>query len=95
MRAAKPARVAELDELDAAQRALAVHQAGFLALGELPRFAGLLPRGLLLLRVVEILMGTLLAQVQLLELFLTQDFGDVQGGRFRTLLALHRRGSPM
>src|SRR5208283_3763508 len=90
---AEPAGVAELDELDAADRAFPlVHSAGLFGFLTLRRFAAFAARRLLL-GLVQVLVGALLAQVQFFVLIVGQDFRDMQGGRLRTLLALHRCGS--
>src|SRR5262249_22541954 len=90
VRAAQPAGVPKVDELHPAHRALAAHQAGGL-LDVLDAGAGPLGGGLLV-GLVEVLVGAVLAQVQLLDLVLADDSGDVQGGGFRTLLTFHGRG---
>ena len=83
VRAAEPAGVAELDELDAAHLALPVGRVG----GDFGfgrgRLVGL--RG----RLVQVLFRAVLAEVQLLELVVGQHFGDVQRRLLRAPLALH------
>src|SRR5262249_29882253 len=81
--------VAELDELDAADRALAVGDADLLALLRL-RGAALGP-GRLLLRLVQGLVGALPTHGQLPVLGVAAPFRGVPSGGLRTLLALHRR----
>ena len=49
---------------------------GFLAVAG----GGGLGAGRFLLRLVEVFVGALLAQVQFFELIFAEDFGDVQGG---------------
>src|SRR5262249_47652470 len=74
--AAQAAGVAELRELHAAQRALVLVEQPFLDL------AGLLRRGprlgAALLRLVQVLVGALLTQMELFKLFVGKNFGDVQ-----------------
>src|SRR5207249_1837774 len=90
VRAAQPAGVAELHELDAAVRTLAlVQRRGLLALAD--GLAAQALEGPLLLRLVEVLIGTLFAQMQLFELAFAEHFGDVQGGRVVALLTFHCR----
>src|SRR5688572_22694715 len=89
--APEPARVAKLGELESAGGADGLAEQAFLALGgmDYPALGGDLRA------IVEVFAGALLTQVQLFELALAQDFGDVQRRRVRTLLALrHRSDSP-
>ena len=91
VRAAQPAGVAELHELDAAVRTLAlVQRRGLLALAD--RLAAEALECALLLGLVEVLIGTLFAQMEFFELAFAEHFGDVQGGRVVALLTLHRPG---
>src|SRR5262245_40253387 len=86
--ATEAAGVAELDERQPAMRALPLVQGrDFLVLlsPDLARF--------LRLRLIQILVGTLLAQVVLFALLLAEDFRDMQRGLLRTLFALHRSAS--
>ena len=92
MRAAEAAVVAELEEGDAAGWTLGAGGGILVDLREIA-LAGL-GGILLLLRLVEVFLGTRLAQMDLLEPVLTENLGDVQGGLFRTALALDHRPAP-
>src|SRR5262249_52484482 len=86
----EPTGVAKLDELNAAGRA-------FVLVEEPGLFAARLRDGRLarlLLRLVEVFIGALFAQVKLFELFLAEDLRDVQDGLIMAFLALHCRSSP-
>src|SRR5262249_1093219 len=91
VRATQPAGVAEVNEFDAADRALPLEDARLLAL--LQGGGQLAPGSLRWRRVVEVLVGALLAEVEFLHLLLAEDLGDVQGRGLGTPLALHRRNS--
>src|SRR5262245_65037469 len=84
VRAAKPTAVAEIDEFGSTLVALLV------------RIPGQVARvGLLLLwrRLIQVLLGTLVAEVIFLDIVFGVDLGDLQGCQFRAVLALHRRTS--
>src|SRR5262245_17347178 len=86
--APEPAGVAKLDEFQAAMRAL--------VLIEQPLFRSRSfgqSRLAFLLRLIQILLGTLLAQVKFFELLFTENFGNVQNCLIMTFLAFHRRRS--
>src|SRR5262249_698866 len=90
VRAAQPTRVAEINKLDPAHRAVVVHRPGLFALLRRGRRSPL-RAGRLLLGLVQILVRTFLAQMMFFKLLFAEDFRDVQGSGLRTLVALHRR----
>jgi hypothetical protein len=90
VRAAKPAAITELDELDATVGTFSVRQTRVLA--RLFARTGLHGR-LIAWRLIEILVGALLTQMEFVKLLFADHFGDVQSGGLGTLVALHRRNS--
>src|SRR5579862_1457172 len=85
----EPSRVAKLDKLDAALGTFAlVKRRCFFAFRDAFGAGALGP---FVLRLIKVLIGALIAQVEFFKLAFAKHLGDVQRGRVVALLALHRR----